>query len=693
MKYIFTTFTLVLLSGFILNAQDFHCGFDAHLEKMLAEDPSGMQTILEHNQRTADMKRARSEGETERGGGPRIIPTVFHVIHQGGNENISYEQIEDQIRILNEDFRRLNEDTVNTRAEFLPVAADPNVEFRLAKIDPQGNCTDGVVRIISPLTYNASDDNGVKGLSYWDRSKYFNVWVVATIANDGEEGTILGYAQFPGFGNAATDGVVVRANYVGSIGTGANNGSNGRTLTHEAGHWLGLFHTFQGGCSGGFFGEPIDDTPPQAEPTESNCPQNANTCSNDNPDLPDMVENYMDYSNGACQNTYTLGQKDAMDAVLSSSRSNIHSASNLNATGVLLSENPCAPKAQFYAERRIVCTGEPITLTDGSYNGEVATYAWDLPGATPSTSANANPTVTYATPGTYSITLNVSNAQGSDSQTIENYITVIPATAEVSSYFSFEGFEETVEDYVVISDELGNTWDENEFAYTGNNSVVLWCHSGNPLGSVDEFQLPSVDLTQMNDPSIHFRLAYKQRSGQSEKLRVYVSDDCGESWILRFNRSGSSLASVSGTQASPYTPSSEADWALIEVNLAAYADEEHLLVKFQGTSDAGNNIYIDDIQISGPLGVSENNADLALTVSPNPMTETAFLNLDVKHNAYFSIKVLDVAGREVLKLHDGSLTKGMQRFELSNNSLLRSGVYFIQVGSILGITTTKLIVQ
>jgi hypothetical protein len=83
----------------------------------------------------------------QRGGGPRIIPVVFHVVHMGGAENISKAQIEDQIRILNEDFSRTNADTVNTRDIFKPVASIPDVEFRLAKLDPQGNCTEGINRI------------------------------------------------------------------------------------------------------------------------------------------------------------------------------------------------------------------------------------------------------------------------------------------------------------------------------------------------------------------------------------------------------------------------------------------------------------------------------------------------------------------------------------------------------------------
>lgn len=660
---------------------------------MLEKDPSGLQVISEHNARTEEQKRARLNGEVERTGGPRIIPTVFHVIHTGGPENISYEQIEDQMRILNEDFQRMNEDTVNLRPVFADVAANPNVEFRLAKFDPMGNCTDGVVRVFSPLTENASDDNGVKGLSYWNRSKYLNVWVVKSIDNEGEQGTILGYAQFPGFGAAATDGLVVRSDRIGSIGTAVFN-DKGRTLTHEAGHWFGLFHTFQGGCNGGFFGEPIDDTPPQAEATPSNCPQNANTCSNDNPDLPDMVENYMDYSNGSCQNTYTLGQKDAMDAVLGSSRASLYSSANLDDTGVLLGETPCAPRAQFSTERRIVCAGESVTYNDGSFNGEVETYAWNMPGATPSISEDANPTVVYNMAGTYTVTMTVTNSLGTDTETLTDYITVLPAEAAINSYFSFEGFEEQEEDYLIISDNLGNTWEESTAAsFTDNTSIVINNFSGNPLGSVDEFQLPSVDLTQMNDPKVYFRLAYKERNGASDRLRVYVSDNCGESWSLRYNKSGSSLATVSGTQGSPYTPSSEADWELVDVNLSAFANDDNVIVKFQSTSDEGNNIYIDDIQISGPLGVSDAATDFAFTVSPNPLVGESTVDLEVKESANYTVQLTDVAGKTVANIHNGTLTAGKHQFELSREMLPSAGMYLVQVSTETGRSIQKLIVQ
>ena len=160
-----------------------------------------------------------------------IIPVVFHVLHEYGSENISKEQILDQLRTLNEDYKRTNPDTVNTPVPFKPLSGGLDIEFRLATIDPSGNCTDGINRLYTPLTNNARDN--IKSLIYWPRNKYLNIWVVKSIQNSsGSTGTVLGYAQFPSSGSASTDGLVVRADYIGSIGTS----NDGRTLTHEVGH-------------------------------------------------------------------------------------------------------------------------------------------------------------------------------------------------------------------------------------------------------------------------------------------------------------------------------------------------------------------------------------------------------------------------------------------------------------------------
>ncbi|MBJ7429654.1 MAG: zinc metalloprotease, partial [Bacteroidia bacterium] len=267
------------------------------------------------------------------------IPVVFHVIHKNGFENISQAQVNDALRVMNEDFRKMAGTKGGTSTDSRSV--DAEIEFRLAQIDPNGNPTDGVNRITNASeTENGTD--ATKTLSYWDSNKYFNVWVVNVInSSSAPSGSIiLGYAQFPfsRTSKPSTDGIIVRADQVGNIGV-AQTSQAGRTLTHEAGHWCGLYHPFQGGCVGGTSsncasqGDQICDTPPVAAST-SGCPNSQNSCTNDVPDLPDNIKNFMDYADGTCMDMYTAGQSTRMKSQMQVYRSNIYSTANLSAAGL-----------------------------------------------------------------------------------------------------------------------------------------------------------------------------------------------------------------------------------------------------------------------------------------------------------------------------------------------------------------------
>jgi len=666
-------------------AQNSHwCATEQNALRQLEADPGLAQTV---EQMQRDQAAAGHNGPL-RGGGMRIIPVVFHVVHMGGAENISRAQILDQMETLNLDYSRTNLDTANTRAIFKPVAAGANVEFRLATLDPNGNCTDGVVRVESPLTENATD--AVKAVSYWPSNKYFNIWVVKSIDSDGGGGTTLGYAQFPGFGSAQTDGVVIRHDYTGSIGTATPFGGVGRTLTHEAGHWLGLFHTFQGGCAGGFFGEMIDDTPPVLE-ANFNCNLSANSCTNDNPDLPDQIENYMDYTGGTCQNMFSIGQVDAMNTVLNSTRTNIHSQNNLVATGTdQLIEPQCAPIAALTASTWLACVGESVTFSDASYNGAVTDYDWQLPGASPSSSTSSNPTVTYSAPGVYSATLTAGNANGNDSYTAQDLITIIPATAQLSSFQVQEGFEQVNPDIVVYNQgNLGAGWERDAAAYTGSFGYRIDTRDGNPAGVLDEFVLPSMDLTQMGmSPSLSFKVAHRQRNNNNEisqeRLRVYVSVNCGETWAVRYNKVGTSLASVSGAVTSNWVPTSAADWKEEAVSMTNFIGEPHVMVKFQSTSDGGNSIFIDDINISGPSGINDAQAYGGASLSPMPVDARTALTLQSEQGGQILLSVIDATGRVVAERSEQT-GAGENRILLGTLAQVQSGWYTLRISGMDGV--------
>ena len=252
------------------------------------------------------------------------IPVVVHVIHNGdaygSGENIRDEQVLSQITVLNQDYRKLS-GTPGFNNN--PVGADVEIEFCLAKRDPFNNETNGInrVQLTAPMYNSIQSVEQIKPITQWDPNRYMNIWVVNLGAD------LLGYAQFPTNSNnastASTDGVVIGHRYFGSQliypqGTYSAPFNRGRTATHEVGHFLGLFHIWgdNNNCIVNASDSEQDfcpDTPPASSenygcPTVDSCPGDA---------FLDMVQNYMDYTNDACMNIFTLNQKTRMRNFLS----------------------------------------------------------------------------------------------------------------------------------------------------------------------------------------------------------------------------------------------------------------------------------------------------------------------------------------------------------------------------------------
>jgi len=228
------------------------------------------------------------------------IPVVFHIVWNTNAENISDAQVQSQLDILTEDFRRLNSDADGTWSQ----ATDTEIQFCMASVDPNGNPTNGITRTnTSTSSFSANDNmkfNSSGGKDAWPAGDYLNFWVCDL------SGGLLGYAQFPG-GAASTDGVVCDYQYVGDIGTATAPFNLGRTGTHEVGHWLNLRHIWgDGNCNADDF---VSDTP-VSDASNVGCAIGHVSCG-----TTDMVQNYMDYSDDACMNLYTVGQRDRMRAL------------------------------------------------------------------------------------------------------------------------------------------------------------------------------------------------------------------------------------------------------------------------------------------------------------------------------------------------------------------------------------------
>ena len=231
-KLYFTTLLIVLFSGSFKAQQLKHCGTDEAIKQLYTAHPELLQSFID-NENVYNSKINANKNVLS--ATVYTIPVVFHVLHQNGSENISDAQIADGIAILNRDMRKLNGDTINITPKFKPLASDISIVFELAKLDPQGNCTNGIDRIYSSRT-NYGDDSAK--INPWPRDKYLNIWTAKAL----QQGW-AGYAYYP---SAATgslsvhDGLMILADYIGSIGS--SNVNKSRTLTHEIGHWLDLGH-------------------------------------------------------------------------------------------------------------------------------------------------------------------------------------------------------------------------------------------------------------------------------------------------------------------------------------------------------------------------------------------------------------------------------------------------------------------
>ncbi len=610
-------------------------------EPVLFDDEAEFEKWIQHKKKLSDQRIQPASTNAE---ARYIIPVVVHVIHKGEaigtGTNIPDEQILSQLKILNDDFRARNTTAINRLpAEFKALAADTEIEFVLAKQDPEGLPTTGINRVASTETnWSQARDINLKSLSHWPSYLYLNLYSAELSS------PVIGWAQFPqsdrlsglNFSDIAdeTDGVVIDYRYLGT-GYRAISSSKGRTATHEIGHYLGLRHIWgDGNCSKDDF---VTDTP-LVDKDHKGCPSEsiASACTGG----PAMYQNYMDYTDDGCMSLFTTGQKARLHVVLQNSprRKDLHLSPGkqepttvandaglreLQLTPIQFCNGSYKPSLQVRNYGNTQVTEVKIELKIGQELVKTYTLKTNLAYLESIDMELDDLQIPTAGQQQISATITQTNA-GQDNKTTNN-IALAEIVVPFKTTLPFtQKFESGLSPFTIVNPDFGFTWqlaDVPDGVTAGNTAAHLNFYEYEAIGQQDILASPILDLSLEERAYLSFDIAHaRYQNSSNDGLKVYVTTDCRtnlQTAELIFEASGDELATAAALN-TPFAPASAGDWRTIELDLSAYAGMENVQVLFTGINDYGNNIYLDNISINNLIAAPLN---IALTdiVQPSPV--------------------------------------------------------------------------
>ncbi|MFH1004848.1 MAG: T9SS type A sorting domain-containing protein [Bacteroidota bacterium] len=645
------------------------------------------------------------------------IPVVFHVLWRTDEENLSDGCIKSCIDALNRDFRKLNTDISTAPAQFQAIAADCGFNFCLATKDPKGNPTTGIIR--KKINASFTTDEKIKfsangGDDTWGKTNYLNIWTVNL-------GVLGGYSYSGCVAAADVDGVVLNYQFVGQDDCGMPGYRKGRSSVHEVGHWLGMYEIFQDGCAGtspsdcDTKGDKVCDTPPAANSNgmKPDCNQQ-NTCTETPNDQINMIQNYMDYSGANCRVMFTNGQKARMIATYNQCRQSVgNNASTYCSTAAL-----DVGISNVILPIGIVCntTFTPIvklsnfgmtTLTSCTINykidgGSDQTFNWT---GTLASMQSTNVTLSSitTTSGTHTFTSSSGNPNGSTDGDAKNDQS--SSTFSIMSAQSLpltEGLENTTfppTGWTLNNPDAGSiTWARTTTAKkTGTASMFMDNYNykgGNK--HIDEMTTPPLNFSSVQNPSISFQVAYQLTTDPSKSpnfsdtLKVLISSDCGVTWTQLYKKYSTQLVTTTPQFANKEFVPTASQWRLETIPLTAYASADNVLIKFRHTCDYENNLYVDDINITGIIGVNELNLDNIVSIFPNPTDGNIFVNFSVFDLGNVNVKIYNVVGKVIADVTDNISVPKKIKINLSGQS---NGFYFVEIRTENKSITKKLILN
>jgi hypothetical protein len=643
LKRILLPFAALLLLAFNASAQQRTCAAEEVLSQQLLDNPAMRQEIERIEEHARQFAQSGAAGDRA----VITIPVVVHVVYYNTTQNLSDAKILSQIDVLNDDFRRTNADAGNTPSAFLGVAADCEINFCMATQDPNGNPTTGIQRRQTTVNGFGSNDN-VKffssgGLDIWDRNKYLNIWVCNL------SGGLLGYAQFPG-GPASTDGVVCDYAYFGTIGA-TPPFDKGRTATHEVGHWLNCYHIWGDdgtSCSGS---DGASDTPNQAD-EHYGCPSFPQISCSNGPNG-DMFMNYMDYTDDACMNIFTSGQKSRMQSLFSGG----------GARAALASSPGCQEPGGGGCDAPSGLSATSITQTSATVNwaavsgADTYTLEWKR---------NVDPTWTIVA----NLTATTRNLTGLNAGTLYDYRVKAVCDGVESNYSSTAQFTTTsgnCADQYETNNTLNsaksvtiNTAFTAQIAYNGDKDYYKFGNTSSQRNiKVELTTLPfDYDLRLYRNSS---QVGISENGGTSDELIILnnatVSSNY-KAYVYGYN------GAWSNTQCYTFKASRSSSAWRTDGSTDGEVEEIELEVAF---ANAGFGLY------------------------PNPATDQLTVDVPLEADSDVSVAIIDPSGKIALS-QQRMLSKGDNVFQFDLGRL-PSGVYFVQVRNGEIAQTRKFVVQ
>lgn len=667
-------------------AQD-HCATMPRLDSLFEKNIS-LKKNFEAQRNSFNARLQQRRALSQRSNAAEItytIPVVFHIVLPDPSV-VADAQLQAQLEVLNRAFSGTNADSSSIPSWFKPLFAKSYIRFCLAQRTPDDAPSTGITRTTASSTSFTYDDkvkySSSGGTDSWNTGNYFNVWICRLGSN------LLGYATFPGDGDADAQGVVI--DYRTLPGGSYQNYNTGKTLCHETGHYFNLYHIWgddDGACTGTDY---VDDTPNQAN-SSSGCSSGIKTdkCTPGGNGI--LYQDYMDYSNDNCLIMFTTEQAERMEYALTTYRSS------------LLSSQGCIPVHLYPYDAALIAVYEPAqrlcaplfsplitiknkgteTLTSLDINvllnnEKIGTYKW-------SGNLSSWDTVAVSLPqynineGNYTLTIQLANPNGqADNDTANNAVSasLLYYSSATAIQESFEGDGNLPAGWDIISSNNTAGWQKTDgVARTGITSISkVKDDYGN--GGKAWLRMPEVYFTGVDSAYLSFMIAAAPltsgSAGYADTLEVLLSRDCGRSYQSLYKKYNTSL-NTGGSVASAFNPSG-AEWRKDTVSLLNYINKGNIMLAFRIINYNQSNIYIDDVNVF-TVTVNPNLKAKGFMVTPNPASGKINVQFYPAPDKLLAVQVYTVAGQLIKNIATGNGQSNLYTIDLSPYP---AGIYVVR---------------